>query len=221
MKKNILWVLFVAASAAVATAAEDRVFALAPAGAVTAEEAERIRGRLEEVSGAVIRLAEAVPVEEGQTLEAIGRAAADRLAPTDHSVVVLARLGIGQPQGVCLPHVRFAALNLSWLEAGLENDPAKLDRRASQEGLRVLAMLLGMSSCPFPLCVLVGYEKTEDLDRLSGSYCPPCQDRFARMARDAGLRLVAKPDAAEAEAPAPAPAAEEAPAAAAAPAAAE
>ncbi len=53
-----------------------------------------------------------------------------------------------------------------------------------------MAMLLDMAPCPFPLCVLVGYEKTEDLDQMSGNFCPPCQTRFSRLAQEASLRLV-------------------------------
>ena len=116
----------------------------------------------------------------GQSLEAIGRTAAATLGESDHSIIVLVRPTDEQPQGVCLPDVRFGALNLARLEAGV--DAAQLERRIKQEGLRVMAMLLGMAPCPFPLCVLVGYEKTEDLERLSGSYCPPCQARFVRLA---------------------------------------
>lgn len=215
MSKRILFVLALAALV-VSCAAEGRVFALATAGEVDSALAENIRARLEEISGAEVRLADAVPMEPGQTLESIGRAAAQALGDGDHSVIVLTRAGAEQPQGVCLPDVRFAALNLSRLETGVEQDQDKLARRATQEGLRVMAMLVGMSSCPFPLCVLVGYEKTEDLDRMSGSFCPPCQDRFARIAREAGLRLIEKPAAAPEAAPVaePVPAAEPAPAAA-------
>ena len=220
MKKRILFALALAA-AVISCAAEGRVFALATAGDVDSALAENIRARLEEISGAEVRLADAVPMEAGQTLEAIGRAAALALGENDHSVIVLTRAGAEQPQGVCLPDVRFAALNLSRLESGIEQDQDKLVRRATQEGLRVMAMLVGMSSCPFPLCVLVGYEKTEDLDRMSGSFCPPCQDRFTRIAREAGIRLVEKsePAAEEAAAPAAEPAPEAAPVAAPVPAA--
>ena len=212
--------------AAIALAAEDRAFSLAPAGDVDAARIERIRVRMEETAGVAVRLAPAVPLEPGQTLEAIGRAAAKTLDKGDPGIIVLARPTDVQPQGVCLPWERFAVLNLAKLEAGA--DETKLERRAEQEGLRVMAMLLGMSQCPFPLCVLVGYEKLEDLDGMSRSYCPPCQDRFNRLAREAGIRLTeGAADAAPAEipagageaapavevAPAGAPAAEPAPAA--------
>ena len=140
-------------------------------------------------------------------MDVIGRAAVQTLADTDFAVIVLARPLDDRPQGVCLPKERFAVLNVAKLEVGA--DAAKLERRATQEGLRVMAMLLDMAPCPFPLCVLVGYEKTADLDQMSGNFCPPCLDRFTRVARDAGLRLVeAAEPAAEPDAPAAAPAAE-------------
>lgn len=210
--KKLGWIALglLLATGTTATAAE-RTFVLATAGDVDAAFAETVRAALEKSSGAAIRLAAPVPTEPGQSLEAIGRAAAAALGEGDHSVVVLARAGADQPQGVCLPHVRFGAINLSRLEEGA--DAARLERRATQEGLRVMSLLLDMSSCPFPLCVLVGYDKTEDLDRMSGNFCPPCLDRFTRTARDAGLRLI-DPFVAEAAAPAEetAPAEEAAPA---------
>ena len=184
--------------ATIALAAEDRAFSLAPAGDVDAARVEQIRARMEAAAGVAVRLAPAVPLEPGQTLEALGRAAAKTLDKGDPGIIVLARPTDNQPQGVCLPWERFAVLNLAKLEVGA--DEAKLERRAEQEGLRVMAMLLGMSQCPFPLCVLVGYEKLEDLDGMSRSYCPPCQDRFNRLAREAGIRLIAADEAAPEEA---------------------
>ena len=187
MKKFLL--LFLVLAAASAATAADLVFALTTAGEVDAALAERVRAKLEADTGAAVRLAPAVPLVPGMTLEAIGRAAAKTLAAGDHSIIVLARPDTPQPQGVCLPDVRFAALNLARLEAA------------------------GMSMCPFPLCVLTGYEKTEDLDQMSGSYCPPCMERFDRVAREAGIRMVGAPGQAPAAAETPA-AVEAAPAAA-------
>ena len=203
-------------AAALAQAADERVFALATAGEVDAALAERIRANVEEASGAVVRFAAPIPLEAGQAMDDIGRAAVRTLADGDFAVIVLARPLDDRPQGVCLPTERFAVLNVAKLEVGA--DAAKLERRATQESLRVMAMLLDMAPCPFPLCVLVGYEKVEDLDHMSGNFCPPCLDRFARVARDAGLKLIeeSEPDVAPAEVPAaePAPAAEAAPEAA-------
>ena len=202
-------------TAAMSAAAGEKVFALATAGDVDAAFAERVRVRLEETAGAAVRPAAAIPIEAGQSLEAIGRAAAKTLGENDYAIIVLVRPLDEQPQGVCLPHERFATLNVARLEAGA--DAEHVERRAVQEGQRVEAMLLKMAPCPFPLCVFVGYDKVEDLDQMSGNFCPPCQDRFTRYAREAGLRTiepsadVAAP-AAEEAAPAaePAPAAEEA-----------
>ena len=214
MKKYVLIAMGLLA-AAVAQAAEERVFALATAGEVDAALAERVRANVEEASGAAVRFAGPIPLEAGQAMDDIGRAAVRTLTDGDFAVIVLARPLDDRPQGVCLPKERFAVLNVAKLEIGA--DAAKLERCATQEGLRVMAMLLDMAPCPFPLCVLVGYEKVEDLDQMSGNFCPPCLDRFTRVAREAGLQLIEKsePEAAPAEAPAaePAPAAEESPAA--------
>ena len=202
MKKYVLIAMGLLA-AAFAQAAEERVFALATAGEVDAALAERVRADLEASSGAAVRFAAPIPLEAGQAMDDLGRVAVRTLTDGDFAVIVLARPLDDRPQGVCLPKERFAVLNVAKLEVGA--DAAKLERRAMQEGLRVMAMLLDMAPCPFPLCVLVGYEKVEDLDQMSGNFCPPCLDRFARIARDAGIRLVA-----EAEPAAEAPAAEEA-----------
>lgn len=198
MKKTILLLLGWAA-AAISPAAQDRTFVLAPAGEVEAVFVAGVRAYLEEYSGAAVRLAPAIPVKPDQSLEEMGRQAAATLGAGDHSIVVLARPGSEQPQGVCLPDQRFAVLNLARLEAGA--DAAQLARRTGQEGLRVLTMLLGLAPCPFPLCVLVGYEKTEDLDRMSSNFCPPCRERFLREAGAAGLRLIPEPDAGPADVP--------------------
>ena len=204
MKKCVLIAMGLLA-AAVAQAAEERVFALATAGEVDAALAERVRANVEASSGAAVRFAAPIPLEAGQAMDDIGRAAVQTLNDGDFAVIVLARPLDDRPQGVCLPKERFAVLNVAKLEAGV--DAAKLERRATQEGLRVMAMLLDMAPCPFPLCVLVGYEKTADLDQMSGNFCPPCLDRFTRVARDAGLRLIEETEP-EAE---PIPAAEASP----------
>lgn len=196
MKKYVFLMLGLMAATA-AWAAEGRVFALATAGEVDAAFTENIRAYMEKNSGAAVRLAEAIPMKSGQSLDSLGRAAVKTLASTDHSIVLLARPTDDQPQGVCLPHERFAVLNLAKLEVGA--DAAHLERRTGQEALRVMSMLLDMSPCPFPLCVLVGYEKTEDLDQMSGNFCPPCQSRFARMAGEAGIQLIEEAPAASAE----------------------
>lgn len=209
--KKCLWMVLALAAATLAPAEETRVFALASAGDVDAALVERVRDRLEESAGAVVRLASPVSLEAGQAMDVIGRNAARTLTDSDFAIIVLARPLDDRPQGVCLPDERFAVLNVAKLEAGA--DAAALERRASQEGLRVMTMLLKMAPCPFPLCVLVGYDKVEDLDHMSSNFCPPCQDRFLRTAREAGLRLIEKPVEEEAPAAAPAPAVEAAPAA--------
>ena len=172
-------------------AADCRTFVLVTAGEVDAALVEGVRAHMQSNVGVVVRLAPAIPIELGQSLDALGRVAVQTLGQTDHSIIVLARPLDDRPQGVCLPQERFAVLNVAKLEVGA--DPAKLTRRAGQEGIRVMSMLLDMAQCPFPLCVLVGYEKTEDLDQMSANCCPPCQDRFTRLAREAGLCLIEAP----------------------------
>lgn len=196
--KKICLLLLVLAVAIVASAEETRVFSLATAGDVDAELAGRVRAYLEDQTGVAVRMVDPVALQPGQSLEAIGLAAARTRKAGELGIVVLANPDSEQPQGVCLPHEHFGVLNLARLGEGVGDD--QLVRRAGQDGLRVMSMLLGMSPCPFPLCVLTGFEKTEDLDRMSGNYCPPCLDRFTRLAREAKLQLIDRTQ----EAPAPA-----------------
>ncbi len=197
--KRIIWMLAGLWMATGAWAGE-RSFVLTTAGEVEDGLAGRVRDYLEQFGGAAVRLASPVAIQPGESLEATGRAAAKTLGENDHSIIVLARPDTAQPQGVCLPRERFGILNLNRLA---EKDPdGKFERRVGQDALRVMSMLLDMSPCPFPLCLLVGYEKTEDLDQMSGNFCPPCKDRFLRLAREAGIRIL-EPEPAPAEAPAP------------------
>lgn len=200
MKKAILMLAGFGLSVLMAVAGESRVFALATTSDVEPELTARVMDYLETQSGAVVRPTDFMPVQAGQSIEEIGRAAAQRLAADEIGVLVLGRFGVDQPQGVCLPHEHFGILNLSRLGEGVDED--RLVRRAGQDGLRVLAMLVGLSPCPFPLCVLTGYEETEDLDRMSGNFCPPCLDRFTRRANEAHLQM--KPGVADEPAEGPA-----------------
>jgi len=186
--KNIILLCLGLGLATLSQAAEDRVFVLATAGNVESALLDGVRNHIEKYTRASVRLGDPIPMEEGESLESVGLAAAKTLGENDHSIIVLARPTDNQPQGICLPHERFAILNLSKLEVGA--DTAHLQRRASQEALRVMSMLLDMSPCPFPLCVLVSYKNVEDLDQMSANYCPPCQDRFTRLARKAGIHLI-------------------------------
>ena len=160
-------------------------------------DAAALRDYMQEQGGVAVELGGAyAPADPAAALDAIGRAAvADTADEGTFGVILFGRFGTDRPQGVCLPAERFAILNLDRLESA--GDPAKVGRRAGQEGLRVMAMLLDMPVCPFPLCVLVGYQKTEDLDRMSGNFCPPCHEQFRQIAADKGLTLLETPADAE------------------------
>lgn len=158
-------------------------------------DAAALRDYMQEQGGVAVELGGAyAPADPAAALDAIGRAAvADTADEGTYAVILYGRFGTDRPQGVCLPADRFAILNLDRLESA--GDPAKVGRRAGQEGLRVMSMLLDMPMCPFPLCVLVGYQKTEDLDRMSGNFCPPCHEQFLKTAADKGLTLLPAPAA--------------------------
>ncbi len=158
-------------------------------------DAAALRDYMQEQGGVAVELGGAyAPADPAAALDAIGRAAVgDTADDGTYAVILYGRFGTDRPQGVCLPTDRFAILNLDRLESA--GDPAKVGRRAGQEGLRVMSMLLDMPMCPFPLCVLVGYQKTEDLDRMSGNFCPPCHEQFLKTAADKGLELLPAPAA--------------------------
>lgn len=188
MKKVILMLVGLVAAGQMAMGAEARVVALATSGDVDGELVARVAEYVRTHAQVTLRPTDPVVAEAGEDLNVIGRRAAGALKEDELGVLVLGQFGEDQPQGICLPPERFGILNLSRHAAG-EVEMDRLARRAGQDSLRVMALLVGMSPCPFPLCVLAGFEKTEDLDRMSGNYCPPCQDRFARLAREAGLEL--------------------------------
>ncbi len=206
MKKIIILCLGLGIAAS-SLAAGDRSFVLSTSGEVDFALVDAVRNHLENYTGTQLRLGSPIPMEAGETLEEIGHTAARTLGEKDHSIIVLARPSDNQPQGICLPHERFAVLNIAKLEVGA--DEKQLERRASREGLRVMALLLDMSQCPFPLCVLVSYKTVEDLDTMSANYCPPCQDRFKRIAAEAGLNLMEAGSAESAPPPVAIPAATE------------
>ena len=159
-------------------------------------DAAALRDYMQEQGGVAVELGGAyAPADPAAALDAIGREAVATAGSDDatYAVILFGRFGTDRPQGVCLPAERFAILNLDRLESA--GDPAKVGRRAGQEGLRVMSMLLDMPACPFPLCVLVGYQKTEDLDRMSGNFCPPCHEQFLKTAADKGLELLPSPAA--------------------------
>ena len=189
MKNTLLSVILLAAAAAVASAGTS--FKLLSVGDDV--DAAALRDYMQEQGGVAVTLGGAyTPADPAAALDAIGRAAvADTADDGTYAVILFGRFGTDRPQGVCLPAERFAILNLDRLESA--GDPAKVGRRAGQEGLRVMSMLLDMPACPFPLCVLVGYQKTEDLDRMSGNFCPPCHEQFLKTAADKGLELLPAP----------------------------
>ena len=187
MKKFLWLVLFLAASP-LTRADGARTFVLAPAGDVAPGLAENVRVYLENNAEVTVKLAAPVPVAAGQDLDALGRAAAQALAESDFAVIVLAQPADDQPLDVSNPQERYAVLNLARLAAG-PDDKSHLDRRAGQMGLRLMARQMGMTPCPFPLCVLVEFDQVGDLDGMSGNFCPPCRDRFLRLARKAGVAL--------------------------------
>ncbi len=193
MKKTLLSAILFAAVAVAAQAGTS--FKLLSVGDDV--DAASLRDYMQEQGGVAVELGGAyAPADPAAALDAIGRAAvADTADEGTFGVILFGRFGTDRPQGVCLPAERFAILNLDRLESA--GDPAKVGRRAGQEGLRVMAMLLDMPVCPFPLCVLVGYQKTEDLDRMSGNFCPPCHEQFRQIAADKGLTLLETPADAE------------------------
>ena len=180
-----------------ARATDERVFALTAAGDVDAALVADVRTQLEQMSGAVVRAAEPLALAADLSMDEIGRAAAQTMQATDFGIIVLANVGADAPQGVCLPDEHFGVINVTKL--AVNATAGQLTRRVMQNALRVESMLVGMSVCPSPLCTLTSYETAEDLDHMSGNYCPPCQDRFTRLAGELGLRLLTAEPAPAAE----------------------
>lgn len=186
--KRFLWLALVLAAVPAVLAAGGRTFVMVPAGDVEPGLAESVRAYMQDNAEVVVRLAAPVPLVPGQDLEALGRAAAQTVTKADFAVIVLAQPVDDQPLDACNPQEHYAVINLARLASG-PDDKSHLERRAGQMGLRLMARLLGMTPCPFPLCVLVGFDRVEELDGMSGNFCPPCRDRLLRLARKAGVAL--------------------------------
>lgn len=162
-----------------------KVMALTSVGVVSPQWVEHARTYLETYSGFKAAIRPSFESAEGP-LDRIARAAATNMLPRDVFMIVLANPSSpDMPHGVMVPEARTCVLNAAKLEAGGAAD--RVERRIGQETLRAAAYLIGMPPCPFPLCVLTPYEKAEDLDLMSGNFCPPCQDKFTAHATEQGL----------------------------------
>lgn len=165
-----------------------RVVLLA-AGGVDPELLERVRAFCVENTTLDLDVGETL---EGDftTLNEIADAASQALTESDAFVVVLSSVPTGElAHGSCLHDRRVAVVNMVPLLAD-DPDAERLGRRAERGVMQSIGMLVDMSSCPNPQCVLWGYSTIEELDAKGRNFCPPCYERFLSKARAQGLRFI-------------------------------
>lgn len=139
----------------------------------------------------------AAEMDGSEPLDVAGQKAVESAGGKEGAVatIVLAK-SEDKRQVACRPEDGFGVLNV--LRLGGESLAAELmERRAGQESLRILAILMGQAPCPFPLCVLTGYSDPAELDEMSANYCPPCFEQIRKAAMEKGVHLLAIPERSE------------------------
>jgi predicted Zn-dependent protease len=161
---------------------------LETAGAVDAKWVERVVSFARENTGLDIQAMK--PVEgEFASLNDVANAASAQLGEQDAFAVVLAGINTEEPaHGICLNDQRVAVINVTVLLAD-GPDEEQAGRRIERQVMQAVCMLIGMSACPNPQCVLWPYSTMEDLDAKGRNLCPPCYDQLRKKAASQGLSL--------------------------------
>ena len=185
------------AAAAISMAAEptapakpapNKAIALVQAGPVGPALVSRVRQFVEDNIGVSVRL---LPAQEpaGKTLDEEGAAVSALMTDRDICLVALVMPTEGiKAHGVILPQKHVAVVNAGALKpAG--NDTEKYARRLERETMQSIGLLLGVSYCPNPQCVLWAYTTDDELDAKGRNFCPPCLEKVQRAARENGAKL--------------------------------
>lgn len=83
--------------------------------------------------------------------------------------------------------VNTKALRPSPIEAAEARE--RYGRRAEKESMRAIGHLLGIKTCPMPMCALCDYRTDEQLDAKGRNFCPPCQEKMRRALSHAGAKV--------------------------------
>lgn len=155
--------------------------------------AESVRAYIEKNARLGVALLSS-PIDPALPLDQAGRDALARCGGTDGAIVTLLLVpSDDEHRGSCWPAEAFGVINVSRM-GGARLDRSILEKRTSQESLRVIAILLGIEPCPFPLCVLTAFSDPAELDEMSDNYCPPCFDRIRYTAIQKGGHVLSITD---------------------------
>lgn len=86
-------------------------------------------------------------------------------------------------------------LNISALRPDkLDSDKQreKYARRVEKESMRVIGLLLGLETCPFPRCALSIARTEQELDAKGRNLCPPCRIKAEKILKEMGVTLISR-----------------------------
>ena len=183
-------VVVLASGATTQTSAGDESLDMVAVGDLPPAMAERVRAFAQENLAMAVRLAEPMEASPAESLNAIGRAALDRLGGADVALVVLAVPAEDhRAHGIMMPDERVAVVNARLLKPE-DDDEERYGRRLEREAMMSFGLLIGLETCPNPQCAMWLYSNTEELDLKGRNYCPPCLDRFQKIAMPKGVRVI-------------------------------
>ncbi len=168
---------------------EGKGLAIVCAGDVSKAQAERVRAFVEQNMAVVVR---ALPPRDnaGGSLDDEGRAVASLVAgEVGYLVALVSPVEEIKAHGVFLPGDRVAIVNVAALRPE-DGDEERHARRVERGTMQSFGMLLGLTACPNPQCVMWTYENMGELDTKGRNFCPPCLDALQRKAEKEGLTIV-------------------------------
>ncbi|HDL77202.1 MAG TPA: hypothetical protein ENG36_00345 [Lentisphaerae bacterium] len=96
----------------------------------------------------------------------------------DGVIVLLGSPSDTNAHGFYDPRVEAGVVNIPALSVGVGGDRERYCRRIERQVMRIIGMLLGLSPCPNPRCVMHHYRTLDELDEMGRNFCPPCLGRL-------------------------------------------
>lgn len=173
-----------ATDASISTPVESTDVSLLPIGEVDDSILLRLKSFLQESLGLSVvckspsAILKATPEDQAKALSVL-------MLPSEKCMLAVMNISedIGFREGA-FPSDRVALLNIRALRSSdLSSDEGKeqFSRRIEKQALFAVASVLGLESCPFPLCVMRIVESEGDLDSKARGFCPPCQEKVDKM----------------------------------------
>ena len=121
-------------------------------------------------------------------LDEVAVAAAERLAPEDLGLVVLAaQADTAEPNGIYQPEQRVVVINVADMREGADDE--KFARRMERQVVRGVGVLMGLTWSPNPESAMAHYTTIEELDQMGRNLDPPWLLKLQERARELGIPL--------------------------------